>query len=130
MAACSTKFSRVRSANDPLAQHQLRSGRRDLPLPSRTVLFHRRPIMRLLLVAGVSLLALTNPSLALAYQNDDAASQTDEGSSSDPLADVPTEELPVGGTIDTIVEDPAPAAAAPPPPTGDPILDRLNALEA
>lgn len=62
--------------------------------------------MRLLLASTVSLLALTaTPALA--------------------------QEQPAGGTIDTIVDDrgKAPPAAAP-APSGDPVLDRLNALEA
>ncbi|MDB5699510.1 MAG: porin [Alphaproteobacteria bacterium] len=71
--------------------------------------------MRLLLAAGVSLLALVSaPGLAQSPDTDVAS---------------PGEE-PVGGTIDTIVEDDAPAPAAAPAPTGDPVVDRLNALEA
>jgi phosphate-selective porin OprO/OprP len=38
-------------------------------------------------------------------------------------------EAPVGGIIDTIVGEPSPASALP-APSGDPVLDRLNALEA
>jgi phosphate-selective porin OprO/OprP len=68
--------------------------------------------MRLFLIAGVSLIALAAPARA--------QQPTDES-----LA-----EAPAGGTIDTIIEDEAPAAAAAPAPTGDPVLDRLNALEA
>lgn len=73
--------------------------------------------MRLLLAAGVSLLALVSgPVLA---------------QSPEPPADLPEAgEAPVGGTIDTLVEDDVPVAATAPAPTGDPVLDRLNALEA
>ncbi len=68
--------------------------------------------MRLLLIATTSLFALAaTPALAQNGEEDIA-------------------EAPVGGTIDTIVEEDATTAAAPPAPTGDPVLDRLNALEA
>lgn len=73
--------------------------------------------MRLLLTAGVSLLALVS---------DPVLAQSPEPSSDLPEAG----DAPVGGTIDTLVEDDAPAPAAAPAPTGDPVLDRLNALEA
>lgn len=63
--------------------------------------------MRHMLIAGASLLALATPALA----------------QEEPV------EAPVGGTIDTVVDD-APATPPPPAPTGDPVLDRLNALEA
>jgi phosphate-selective porin OprO/OprP len=64
--------------------------------------------MRLLLLTSASLLSLAaTPAFA---QNE------------------PTEQ-PVGGTIDTIVDDAKPAYAAP-APTGDPVADRFNALEA
>jgi phosphate-selective porin OprO/OprP len=66
--------------------------------------------MRLLLIAGTSLLALTSAP-AFAFQ------------------DETIEEAPVGGTIDEIVDE-APAVPEAPRPTGDPVLDRLNALEA
>ena len=68
--------------------------------------------MRLFLIAGVSLIALSSPGLA-----------------QDPAED-PLDEAPVGGTIDTVIEDEAPPAPAAPAPTGDPVLDRVNALEA
>jgi len=68
--------------------------------------------MRFLLLAGVSILALATP--ALAQQGEDVSTTQ---SSQTP--------------IDSLVEEPAtasqPAAAA---PTGDPVLDRLSALEA
>jgi len=43
----------------------------------------------------------------------------------------PTPEAPQSSPLDTIVDaDAGPAAEAPPAPTGNPVLDRLNALEA
>ena len=69
--------------------------------------------MRFLLIAGVSMIALSAPVAA-----QEAAPDA-------------VEEAPVGGTIDTIIEDEAAPAGTPTPaPTGDPVLDRLNALEA
>ena len=66
--------------------------------------------MRILLLGSASLLALATP----AYAQDE------------PSADAAASEQ---GVIDTLVDD-APAAEAAPAPTGDPVLDRLNALEA
>jgi phosphate-selective porin OprO/OprP len=65
--------------------------------------------MRILLAAGVSLLALATPAFAQDIQGE--------------TADSP---------IDTLAppEGEAPAEAAAPAPTGDAVLDRLNALEA
>jgi phosphate-selective porin OprO/OprP len=64
--------------------------------------------MRHLLLAGTALLAFTSPALA------QEAEPADEPSA-----------------LDTLVDAEAPAAeAAPPAPTGDPVLDRLNAMEA
>jgi phosphate-selective porin OprO/OprP len=78
--------------------------------------------MRFVLTTAVSLLALAaTPALAQDPQGTGEPTQAGDQN--------PTDE-PVGGTIDE-VEDVAPAAeAAPPAPTGDPVLDRLNALEA
>lgn len=86
--------------------------------------------MRLLLIAGVSMLALTS-SPALAFQNNGVPSQdnSDVSSTGATLDDAPLAEEPVGGTIDTVEETTAVSEAAP-APTGDPVLDRLNALEA
>ena len=70
--------------------------------------------MRLLLLAGVSALALANPALA-----------------QDPPNEQLVEETPAGDTeIDTLVEGDAAHATAAPAPTGDPVIDRLNAMEA
>jgi len=80
--------------------------------------------MRRLLMTAVSMLALTSvPALA---QTTPGGADPSQDISSD---QVPAEEAP-SGTIDTI-EDATPSdEAAAPAPTGDPVLDRLNALEA
>ncbi|MDB5697281.1 MAG: porin, partial [Alphaproteobacteria bacterium] len=80
--------------------------------------------MRLLLTAGVSLLALASaPALAQPEEPNQPATDQSANPTGAP------NDAPVGGTIDTIVDDtPAPVAA--PARTGDPVLDRLNALEA
>ena len=71
--------------------------------------------MRYLLIAGASVLALSSP--ALAQQTQQAQPGTQPTSQPDAL--------------DTLVPpDDQRAEAAPPPPTGNPVLDRLNALEA
>jgi phosphate-selective porin OprO/OprP len=77
--------------------------------------------MRLLLMTAVSAIALSaTPALALTQ--------------ADPTQDISADQIPAeeppSGTIDTI-EDAAPTDdVAAPAPTGDPVLDRLNALEA
>ena len=68
--------------------------------------------MRHLLLAGTALLALSTPALA---QDNSAAEPTNEPSELDTL--VPADET-------------EPAAQAAPAPTGDPVVDRLNAMEA
>ncbi|HEX8669076.1 MAG TPA: porin [Allosphingosinicella sp.] len=72
--------------------------------------------MRIILLAGASLLVLATPALG-------------QSAEADPLFPDAATEAPTGGTIDTVIDD-APAAEAPPAPTGDPVLDRLNALES
>ena len=67
--------------------------------------------MRILLLAGASLLALSTP--AFAQESED-------------LSTTQSTETP----IDSLVESEAEAAPAAPASTGDPVLDRLNALEA
>lgn len=67
--------------------------------------------MRILLLAGASLLALSTP--AFAQESED-------------LSTTQSTETP----IDSPVESEAEAAPAAPASTGDPVLDRLNALEA
>jgi phosphate-selective porin OprO/OprP len=67
--------------------------------------------MRILLLAGASLLALSTPALA----------QESEDLSTTESADSP---------IDSLVTPEAEAAPAAPASTGDPVLDKLNALEA
>jgi len=84
--------------------------------------------MRVLLIAGVSLLALT--STPLLAQTSGEPAQSTGASSSGAVTDQQPADEPVGGTIDTLDDQPSPAAAAAPAPTGDPVLDRLNALEA
>lgn len=65
--------------------------------------------MRNLLLAGASLLALASPAIA---------QQADPNQTTDP------------GQLDSLVPaDDQQAQKAPPKPTGDPVLDRLNALE-
>jgi phosphate-selective porin OprO/OprP len=66
--------------------------------------------MRIQFIAGASMLAFASPALAQqAQQPSDADS----------------------GQLDTLVPaDDQPAQPAPPKPTGDAVLDRLNALEA
>jgi phosphate-selective porin OprO and OprP len=67
--------------------------------------------MRLLLLAGASTLALTSP--ALAQQSEPPPTDTQ------------------GSPLDTLVPaDDQPSPQSAPKPSGDPILDRLNALEA
>lgn len=78
--------------------------------------------MRFLLLTGASLLAISTP--AFAQDSGEPTQQAVDQSLSDEAVENPT-----GGTIDTIVEDQAPAEAAP-APTGDPVLDRLNQMEA
>lgn len=69
--------------------------------------------MRLLFLTGVSALALAStPALA-----------------QDAAIEEPTEIAP-SGELDTLVEGDVPTVAAAPAATGDPVLDRLNALEA
>ena len=68
--------------------------------------------MRCLLLAGVALLALSTP--AFAQEGEDLSAPTNSDS-----------------PIDTLVDDEAATAVpAPVAPTGDPVLDRFNALEA
>lgn len=66
--------------------------------------------MRFILLAGTALLA-ASPVLAQEIESDPGT----------PSAD---------GAIDTLVDDADPADPAAPAPTGDPVLDRLNTLEA
>jgi phosphate-selective porin OprO and OprP len=70
--------------------------------------------MRLLLLAGVSALALATPAFAQDAPDEELVEET-------PAGDTP---------IDTLVDGDEPQAVAAPPPTGDPVLDRLNAMEA
>ena len=67
--------------------------------------------MRILLLAGASLLTLTTP--AFAQEGEDLS--TTESTST---------------PIDSLVDSEAEAAPAAPASTGDAVLDRLNALEA
>lgn len=67
--------------------------------------------MRILLLAGASLLALSTP--AFAQESED-------------LSTTHSTETP----IDSLVEGEAEAAPGVPASTGDPVLDKLNALEA
>jgi phosphate-selective porin OprO and OprP len=89
--------------------------------------------MRLLLTAGVSMLALAAvPAFAqdAGRQDSGAPTQSTDDASSEAFdVDAAPAEVPVGGTIDTIEEAPA-ETVADPAPTGDPVIDRLNALEA
>ncbi|MDT9598956.1 OprO/OprP family phosphate-selective porin [Sphingosinicella rhizophila] len=80
--------------------------------------------MRFLLLTGASLLAFATP--AYAQEGGQPTQQTTTG---DEVLSEDIAESPTGGMIDTIVEDQA-AAEAPPAPTGDPVLDRLNAMES
>jgi phosphate-selective porin OprO/OprP len=94
--------------------------------------------MKLFLLAGASLLA---PAPAAASAQSGPADKLPDtpapvpgtpsaGDSSDAFA-LPSEpSTPAEGAIDTLVEGDAAPAAAPPPPTGDPVIDRLNAMEA
>lgn len=76
--------------------------------------------MRNLLFAGASLLAVASPAFAQpADEPQQEASGEDFQTTQD--ADSP---------IDTLAETDGRAEPAPPPPTGDPVLDRLNTLEA
>ncbi|MCF2514848.1 porin [Sphingomonas sp. G124] len=68
--------------------------------------------MRLLLLAGGSFLALSSPAFA-------------QGQSEEPPAETTTDS-----PIDSVVDADATPAVEAATPTGDPILDRLNALEA
>ena len=72
--------------------------------------------MRFLLLAGASLLALTSPAFAQAPE-----AQQPEDFSTTETSDSP---------IDTLVAPEASPPQAVAAPTGDPVLDRLNALEA
>jgi phosphate-selective porin OprO/OprP len=72
--------------------------------------------MRILLLAGASLLALSSP--AFAQQAEDFSETTS------------TDQITDGSPIDSRVQDGTPTETAPPAPTGDPVLDKLNALEA
>jgi phosphate-selective porin OprO/OprP len=77
--------------------------------------------MRILLLAGASALALSTPALAAATQDPAQAESFDQTTQSDQTS----------SPIDTLADDPAAQAAAEAPkPTGDPVLDRLNALDA
>ena len=67
--------------------------------------------MRILLLAGASLLALSTPALA---QESEVLSTTESTST----------------PIDSLADSGAEAAPAAPASTGDPVLDKLNALEA
>jgi len=78
--------------------------------------------MRILLLAGASALALASPAVAQSVDPND----TVESDAPQPGEDAQAQETPIDTPIDTDVPE-APAVAA---PTGDPILDRLNALEA
>src|SRR5215213_10379896 len=78
--------------------------------PSVNRQLSREPRMRILLLAGASLLALATP--AFAEEGEDLSSP-DAGES----------------PIDTPVDSADSAAKAAPAPTGDPVVDRLNALE-
>ena len=79
--------------------------------------------MRILLLAGASLLALSSPAFAQSA-NDQA-----EGQAATPAAD---DEGTGESPLDTLApaDDESAQVEAPPAPTGDPILDRLNAMEA
>ena len=72
-------------------------------------------MLRILLLAGSSMLALTTPL---------AAQEAAEPISSETI------EIGAEGQLDTLVDDPPAVAAQLPKPTGDPVLDRLNALES
>lgn len=78
--------------------------------------------MRILLLAGASALALATPAYAQSALPDDAIA-TDEQAPGD---DAQAQETP----IDMPIDADTPEAAAAPVPTGDSVLDRLNALEA
>ena len=75
--------------------------------------------MRILLLAGSSMLALASP---LNAQDTNAPISSDA---------VETTDAPEAGEsqLDTLVSDEAPVAAEAPKPTGDPVVDRLNLLE-
>jgi len=68
--------------------------------------------MRYLLLAGAAALALATPALA---------------QQAEPPADAPPADA---SQLDSLVPADEPAQVAAPKPTGDPVLDRLNALEA
>ena len=102
--------------------------------------------MRLILLAGASLLALA-PAAARAQSAPATPGSSDPtaqklGDTPAPVPGTPSAEgtadvsalspepaTPAGSVIDTRVNDQAAAAPPPPAPTGDPVLDRLNALE-
>jgi phosphate-selective porin OprO and OprP len=73
--------------------------------------------MRIVLLAGASLLALSTPAFAQQAEDFSATTTTDQASQE-------------ASPIDTLVGDDKPAAAAVAAPTGDPVQDRLSALEA
>jgi phosphate-selective porin OprO/OprP len=76
--------------------------------------------MRFLLLAGASLLALASPAFAQQTEPQQPAQQPEDFSTTE------TSDSP----IDTLAAPEAPAAQAVAAPTGDPVLDRLNAMEA
>jgi phosphate-selective porin OprO/OprP len=76
--------------------------------------------MRMLLLAGASLLAISTPALA------QTADQTEPVEGTDTL----DTEVPADSQIDTLVDVDEREAPAQPASTGDAVLDRLNALEA
>lgn len=81
--------------------------------------------MRILLLAGASALALSAP---LHAEQAPAPAQPNEQPSADEAAPAPA---PGGSPLDTLVTDDSPAAApTAAAATGNPVLDRLNALEA
>jgi phosphate-selective porin OprO/OprP len=84
--------------------------------------------MRFLILAGVSLVAIAaTPAAGQTVNTGEPTQQEVEGS--DPVSSDALVESPTGGTIDTIVEDGPAPEVAPPAPTGDAVLDRLNAME-
>src|SRR3712207_6484888 len=79
--------------------------------------------MRLLLLAGASVLALSTPALAQEAEDPAGTEQFDATQDSDSPSDLDT-------PIDSRVGEEAAPSVPAPAPTGDPVLDRLNALES
>lgn len=94
--------------------------------------------MKPILLAGAALIALASaPALAQSGPTDklpDTPSPVPGTPSADGTSDAfalpPETAAPADASIDTLVEGDAAPAPPPPAPTGDPILDRLNAMEA